>query len=510
MMHSQSYATVSVDSMLREADPRGELAPCGLRRLVLGRGALARVADTVAELLEESQAGSPGGGPAQVAVLVDPVTITREGADLKRLVTDQLRERFEVRMTVLDDGTSALHVVDQVLGDAARAIAGADAVVAVGGGTVSDIAKLAARANRETPAGPDLDDAGARPVLVVVQTAASVDGYTDDVSVVLRDGVKRTVPSCWPDGVIADVETIAEAPAAMNRAGFGEMTSMLVATADWRLASLVGVDSGFHPSAVRLLDRVGADIDQWSHGLREAEPGAVEGLTRALALRGVVSGVAGTTAALSGVEHLISHMLDLHHAEHHLEPGLHGAQVGAASVVAAAAWETCLERMASSPSPRLSETTLDRDAARERVEAAFAATDPTGRIARECWRDYARKLEAVNRLREPIERMLADWPSHEAELGALARPSAVVARRLRAAGAAAQFDELEPPIAPELARWAVAHCALMRNRFTVVDLLAFLGWWGDDDVTEVMDRARRSVAAAGDGAAGDVVGRGAR
>ncbi|MDT0263215.1 hypothetical protein [Jatrophihabitans lederbergiae] len=29
----------------------------------------------------------------------------------------------------------------------------------------------------------------------------------------------------------------------------------------------------------------------------------------------------------------------------------------------------------------------------------------------------------------------------------------------------------------------------MRNRFTVVDLLTFLGWWQDADVAEVMARA---------------------
>ena len=37
----------------------------------------------------------------------------------------------------------------------------------------------------------------------------------------------------------------------------------------------------------------------------------------------------------------------------------------------------------------------------------------------------------------------------------------------------------------------------MRNRFTVVDLLTFLGWWTPDDVTEVLERAARALLAAG-------------
>jgi glycerol-1-phosphate dehydrogenase [NAD(P)+] len=62
-----------------------------------------------------------------------------------------------------------------------------------------------------------------------------VDGFTDDVSVLLRNGVKRTTPSRWPDIVLADVDTVDQAPIAMNVAGFGELNSTF--TAHGRLAS---------------------------------------------------------------------------------------------------------------------------------------------------------------------------------------------------------------------------------------------------------------------------------
>ncbi len=49
---------------------------------------------------------------------------------------------------------------------------------------------------------------------------------------VLVDGIRNerqgTVPSCWPDIVIAGMEVIAAAPTRMNRAGYGEMTSMFM------------------------------------------------------------------------------------------------------------------------------------------------------------------------------------------------------------------------------------------------------------------------------------------
>ena len=94
----------------------------------------------------------------------------------------------------------------------------------------------------------------------------------------------------------------------------------------------MGTESKFHDGPIRLLEAVGADVHEWAPGVGREEPDAIERLTRALAVRGIASGVAGTTAVLSGMEHLVSHMLDLHHIERHLPMGLHGAQVGVASI----------------------------------------------------------------------------------------------------------------------------------------------------------------------------------
>ncbi|MFT4288041.1 iron-containing alcohol dehydrogenase [Nocardioides sp.] len=474
-----THEVYPVGDLLAQVDPEGRLAACGLRRLVLGSGAIETVADTVAELL----VGGDGSAhqPATVTLLIDPVPMTRLGVDVKQLVEDRLAERYDVRRVVLDDGHPELHVVDDVVRQATEACTGAAAVVALGGGTISDIGKLAAAGCAEPP------------VVVTVQTAASVDGFTDDVSVLLRDGVKRTVPARWPDAVVADSETIAQAPSRMNRAGFGEMTSMLTAPADWRLASLAGTDPTFHEGPIRLLGMVGEDLTTWAPGVRAGDPDSVAALTKALALRGVVTGVSGTTAVLSGVEHLVSHMLDQHHTAHHQPMGLHGAQVGAAAVVAAAAWELLFERLAARPGARVEAAACDADQARRRVEEAFAGLGEG--IAAECWRDYARKLGAL-RASTSLAGLLAGWPTHEPGLRRLVRPSAEIAAGLLAAGAPATPDELDPRVPAELWRWAVANCALMRNRVTVVDLLMLLGWWRDADVDEVLARAAQAVARA--------------
>jgi glycerol-1-phosphate dehydrogenase [NAD(P)+] len=69
-------------------------------------------------------------------------------------------------------------------------------------------------------------------------------------------------------------------------------------------------------------------------------------------------------------------------------------------------------------------------------------------------------------------------------------PPERLAGALREAGAPARFGELDPPVAPEVVRWALGSCHLMRDRFTLADLLFFAGWWDDAFVERILERAR--------------------
>ena len=464
-----------VRDLLAAQDPQGALVPCELRDLVVGPSAMAFLPGLVGRLVDGT-AVRP-----QIVLLVDETLILREGADVKAQAEVLLSEVGRVRRAVLSDGHSELHVTPEVVADGVAAVEGADVVVALGGGTISDIGKLVVA---ERP--------GLR--LVSVMTAASVDGYTDNVSVMLKDGVKRTVPSVWPDAVLADAETVAEAPGRMNRAGYGEMTSMYVAPADWRLAALLGIDSSYHPGPITLLGALADQLDACATGVAEGEPAAVQELTWALALRGIATGVAGTSACLSGVEHLVSHMLDLRAAELGLPTGLHGEQVGVGSVVAACAWEMLHERLEAEPDRRVQSRMLDTDLAEQRVRDAFGALDTRGRIVPECWRDYGRKLGRAEAQRDVLDEVVARWSQHAPELTARTRSSGVIVAGLRSAGAPVTTADLGPDVSAEVGRWAVESCALMRDRFTVVDLLTLLGWWEHDDVDEVLARVEHAVS----------------
>jgi glycerol-1-phosphate dehydrogenase [NAD(P)+] len=456
---------------LRHADPEGRLAPIGMSRIEIADDALGRLPEVVSELARR-------GREAPRVVLVTDATPMRRGeGDPKAEAERLLARRFEVRRAVLGEGQGTqLHADERALAEARAAVAGADCVVAVGSGTVTDICKAVA-------AGTDA------PPLVVVQTAASVNAFSDDVSVLLKSGTKRTVPSRWPDALLVDLKTLADAPPAMNLAGFGDIISMWTAPADWYLASAVGMDESYHPAPVGMLYGGGGELLDDGAVLRRPDPGALDRLARVLTLSGITLGIAGKTAPLSGTEHLVSHLVDMA-AEQAANPvAFHGAQVAVATIPVAAAWEFALAELDLSTID-LERLFPDEAALEPVVREAFAFIDPSGGVGEECWSDYAGKLALWRRSRERVERFFEEWPEHRARIREMVLPPERLGRALREAGAPARFGELDPPVAPEVARWALRNCHLMRNRFTLADMLFFVGWWDDAFLERMLERAR--------------------
>ena len=442
---------------LKQGDPDGRLGALGLSRLIISERAHLGVADVVSDALKDED-DQP---ERTVVILYYKTDIRRDSQDLKRAVTDDLASRFSVTSCVLGDEVPELHASESVLDAATAAIAKAEVVVTVGSGTITDVGKVACSRHDHKP-------------LVAVQTAASVDGFTDDVSVVLRQGVKRTIAYCWPYAVLADTVTIADEPLRLNEAGFGEALSMFTAPADWYLSSLVGLDSTFHRSVCDVFVHYGNRPLAWSAGLSTGRSESVEELTRLLAARGILIGVSLTTACLSGVEHVISHMLDMHQAAHRRPIGLHGAQVGVGSILAATMWHRALNDERFVPERlRMPSTDLVQGQIRE----AFGHLDDTGALAGECWSDYQKKFRGIAKNWPRIEAMVATWATHADIFTGMLKTADELQTALVSSGAPATYDKLHQPFQSTTIRWAIHNCHLMRNRFNLVDLLNLLGLW---------------------------------
>ena len=447
-----------------EAD---RLTPVGLGGVVLGEGALLELPRLAAELRRDTC--------AEIAVLMDRRPMAgADGSELKWSIRGMLGGVGPVRAVELGDAEAAIHADPAMLAAAARGVAGAGLLVTVGSGTLTDIGKYTSRELDGLPH-------------VVVQTAASVNGFADDQSVLMIDGVKRTTPSRWPDRLIIDSDVIANAPVAMNRAGLGDLLATYTAPADWLLARLVGQDDSYSDAVVALARDHADPVLERAAGVGEADPEVLEALSAGLTLSGISMGAAGRTAPGSGMEHTCSHLIEM---TEHGQGALHGAQVGVLSVFSSCLWQVVRDAVRTGALSQL--RFPDTDTMQARVSAAFATADPTGAMAAECWRDYRRKLERHHDNAAELATLGDRWPEFDAAVGRLLAPPQKLARALSAAGAPTRLSDLG--IEPERSRWALTNCHLMRDRFTVADLAFLLGLWDADGVATVIDMAEQAGA----------------
>jgi glycerol-1-phosphate dehydrogenase [NAD(P)+] len=439
------------------------LRPIGLREVVHGEGAVRELPHVL------QRCGVTDG--ASLCVLSDDTPKRYGDGDALDVVLDALRD-YRVELVVIAPKAHE----DSVIADEVTVASAVDAVrerttsalVSVGSGTITDIAKVVAAELSITH--------------VVVQTAASVNGFSDDQSVLLINGAKRTTPSHWPDALVVDSIVVARAPLDMTRSGLGDQLSMFSAAADWYLSSAVGFDPSYSPAIVAMMRRGVDALLSDSSALGRGETSAVSALADCLTRGGVAMGAAGRTAPSSGLEHTISHLLEMRADANGERSASHGSQVGVASIVAALVWRRVSDRLTEG-SVTLIETNI---ASRERVLVAFADLDDSGATARECWRLYERKASWIREHLRELQRLVDEWSIHSNVIDQLLSPVDVLAASLREAQAPVRFDQLDPPPTDGEVVWALRNCHLLRDRFSVIDLADLVGAWTLDHVLAVL------------------------
>lgn len=406
----------------------------------------------------------------RATVLTDATPKRRGEHDLVSVI----RSRFEASHVradwhVLGDRKHGPIANETTLALATDAMGGSRVVVSVGSGTITDIAKLAAAS------------AGAEHL--AVQTAASVNGFADDKSVVLRNGVKRTVPSRWPTGLVVDAQVLADAPVQMNLAGIGDLMSMFSAVPDWYVANQLGFDSSWSPAIYSLLCERSSELLEWPKGVSAGDPGTLLRLAEMLALSGLTMGAVGNTAPSSGLEHLISHMVEMAADARGEGLALHGSRVGVATLLASAAWEMFSERVDRG---QLHLRIPDADEVHSLIDRQFTSLDPSGAMAGECWKVCSRKLSWFSTHETALHDVFRRWGDHLAFLAPIRRTPVDLTHALSDSGFPDQFSRLVPPVDDEDVVWAVNNCWLMRDRVTIADLAMLTGNWTPADVDSIL------------------------
>jgi glycerol-1-phosphate dehydrogenase [NAD(P)+] len=406
----------------------------------------------------------------QLFVVMDRTPMQREGKPLKELILQVLKDadrQFEV-IWLEPDQTRQVHTdFAQINFVKARLHADA-AVLSVGSGTVTDIAKHACYVYQKEENIPPLP-------FVVYQTANSVSAYTSNMAPTFVDGVKRTLPSRYPDVLICDLETLRDAPQSMTVAGVGDLLAAFGSYADWWLAYRLGLDSTYTEFAQTLMGPLDEIFLEQAEGLQAGTLESTAVLAKLIALGGLAMSLSHATAPLSGFEHVMSHVLDLIAEQKQRSLAQHGTQVALATLLTTSAYQIFLEEF-EPPEVNVANCYPTEAQMKARIEAAFNSLDSSGRVAAECWSDYKVKLEAWHAHRADFEGALQDWPAIYAELRSLVKPPEVAANILHVISSPARFEDLTPPPDESEVQFAFRSAPLIRHRFTLGDLLLFLHW----------------------------------
>jgi glycerol-1-phosphate dehydrogenase [NAD(P)+] len=410
--------------------------------VILRAGALEQLAACCARYL-------PG---RQALVVDDEITHHIAGARVTALLR-QADYRVET-LTVPTPATGHVVADDATVAMVKAAIRPqSDFLVAVGSGTVNDVTKLASfQANLP---------------YLVCPTALSMNGYTSAIAAILSKGVKRTLPARPAIAVVADLDIVATAPAAMTRAGLGDMLSKAVSTADWQLSHLIKGEYYCHVP-LRLVEHAERACRRSAAAIGHGAPEGLQPLAEALLLSGISMVVAGSSSPASGGEHLLSHYWDMTAHWHGRREHFHGAQVGVATLVTATLYEKLRQLDAAAIDvARLRQQYLEWPAQERAMRRVH------GPLADAVVAEAQKKYVSLARKEQEWRFIQAHWQEIWAALDPILLPARAIRQVLRAAAAPTTIRELG--ISAAELRTAFLHARDIRGRYTVLDFAQDLG-----------------------------------
>jgi glycerol-1-phosphate dehydrogenase [NAD(P)+] len=440
--------------------PAGEVLP--IQEMVFESGALFKLPGLL------TLAGAQPKRP--LFVVMDQTPIRRGAEDLKPLLLAQLREAgWRPEPIWLEaDATGQVHTDFKQIERVKTRLQPHAAVLSVGSGTVTDIAKHASYLYQQEHALASLP-------YVAYPTANSVSAYASNMAPVFVEGVKRTLASRYPDVLVCDLETLRDAPPAMTVAGVGDLLAAFNSYADWYLAYRLGLDGTYTEFAETLMGPLDQIFLAHAEAIRTRTLEGMEVLAKLITLGGLAMSLSHATAPLSGYEHVMSHLLDFLAESGGRPLAQHGTQVALAAIFTTAAFQIFLEEFEPAEvNPERCYPSAEQMHAR--LQTALGPLDPSGRAVSECWSDYRRKLEAWHQHRPQFESLLRDWPEVRAKVQSLVRPPGQVIQILQAVGGPLSFEEFDPPVSSETVKFAFLNAPLIRQRMTLGDLLLFLNW----------------------------------
>lgn len=266
------------------------------RHVLVGSHAL----DNLGEMLADLELGASG------IIVVDENTRRLAGAAAERSLK---KAGFKPTFYVSTGATMKSVHAGVKAGKKAKAMW----YVGAGGGSVIDVAKLAAFEHGSA--------------WVSAPTSASHDGICSGRASIKENAGSVSMEAKPPAAIVADTAIISQAPYRMLASGCADVISNLTAVLDYKLAHRLKAEE--YSSFAAVLARTAAE--QIMENTSVIRPGIEEAswlVVKSLVVSGVSMAVAGSSRPASGAEHLFGHAID------RISPGpMHGETVGLGSIL---------------------------------------------------------------------------------------------------------------------------------------------------------------------------------
>ena len=199
-----------------------------------------------------------------------------------------------------------------------------DLIVGIGSGVINDIGKI-------------LSHLTGKPY-IIIGTAPSMDGYASATSSMTRSGLKISLSTRSADVILGDTDILCTAPLHMMQAGLGDMLAKYVSICEWRISHLI-TEEYYCPAIAELVKAALQRCIDCAPGLLRRDEAAVQAVFEGLVIAGVAMNYAGVSRPASGVEHYISHLLDMRAVEFGTPTALHGIQCAIGTNIALKLYE---------------------------------------------------------------------------------------------------------------------------------------------------------------------------
>ena len=292
----------------------------------------------------------------------------------------------------------------------------ANALIAIGSGSVNDITKYAAHLTGKPYA--------------VFGTAPSMNGYTSVSAAITDKGLKKSLPATLPKGVFLDLDVMAAAPRRLIASGFGDLLARATAQTDWLMAHLL-LGKPYRETPFMLLADDEDAMIAAAPALKAGDVAAIELLVRTLVMSGLGMTFCGGSYPASQGEHLIAHYIDMR--GENLPQAYHGEHISVTTLTMARLQERMLALAALQLAP-----TKD-------TEASMIATFGDD-IGRACWEAFRPKVFDKEATAAINLKLKTEWPAIRARLRSVARSEAEIRKALVAVGAPTTSADVGLPL----------------------------------------------------------------